>query len=90
MDTRRYMPSIARSYKPEESSDTLTQHAHVTMLVAMPSMERSLGRPSREVVIGTTLLPYREPESDDEDEEELSRIILNSTEPCCRPTETER
>lgn len=42
-------------------------------MVTMPNPRRAAGLPSREFAIGTTHLPYRQSEPDDEDEKQIER-----------------
>ena len=60
------MPKLARSQKRHED-DTATQQAQVTFMVSMPAPNRRDDQPSREIALGTTLVPYQDDESDDED-----------------------
>ncbi|KAI0701068.1 hypothetical protein BC835DRAFT_1411671 [Cytidiella melzeri] len=61
---RWFVPGLSRSHKPQEPM----QQAQATFMVSMPTPDRRQGVPSREIALGTAVVPYLDDESDYEDD----------------------
>ena len=51
------------------------QQAQATFMVSMPTPNRRPGAPSKEIALGTALVPYVDDESDDEENSAIPQLL---------------
>ena len=69
------IPRIFSRFNFSKGHKPPMQQAQATFMVSMPTPNRRPGAPSKEIALGTALVPYVDDESDDEENSAIPQLL---------------